>query len=89
MKRNESVVPFESLIGITVKYESFAGEPLFGKIVYAEPILNHPIDEVEDTAWLYIESNNPDENIHIFNIDGINGVQYADIRNSKDVQIDI
>lgn len=73
---------FSDIIGLDVKYYDFLGQMQFGKIVYAEPF---PQDK--DLAYVYIEDENPDFNVH--RIDTLDGtITYADIRISDEVYID-
>lgn len=72
----------DSIIGKAVKYYDYLDAERFGHIVAIEP---YPMDP--EQAYIYIEDNEPEFNIHQ---DFINGkvLRYAEIRPSDEVYID-
>lgn len=70
------------VIGTHVRYFDYVGDERFGTVVAAEPSEHCP-----DLAWLYIEDEEPEYNIHQ---DFVYGqlVTYAEIRISDEVDID-
>lgn len=72
----------DSIIGKAVKYFDYLDAERFGHIVAIEP---YPADP--EQAYIYIEDNEPEFNIHQ---DFINGqiLRYAEIRPSGEVYID-
>lgn len=71
-----------SLIGKAVKYYDYLDLERFGHIVAVEP---YPIDP--EQAYIYIEDNEPEFNIHQDFVAG-SVIRYAEIRPSGQVYID-
>lgn len=73
---------FESLIGKSVKYFDYVGDERFGKIIAIEP---YAYDS--DLAYIYIEDQEIEYNIHQDIVNGIL-IKYADIVLSEEVYLD-
>lgn len=71
------------VIGTHVRYFDYLGAERFGTVVAAEPVLYGS----NDLAWLYIEDEEPEYNIHNDIVLG-QYVTYAEIRVSNEVNID-
>lgn len=78
---------FKDPIGLHVKYFSYIGEEMYGKIVHTEPCLqeSHPEYPFD---YIYIEDENDNLNIH--EVVDYNGdiVRYAEIRPSYETYLD-
>lgn len=70
------------LLGRSVKYYDYLESERFGRIVAIEP---YPMDQTQ--AYIYIEDNEPEFNIHQDVIVG-KAVKYAEIRPSSEVYLD-
>ena len=71
------------VIGTHVRYFDYLDNERFGTVVAAEPVLYGP----SDLAWLYIEDEEPEYNIHQDFVCG-QLITYAEIRVSNEVYID-
>lgn len=73
----------DEVIGTHVRYFDYLDAERFGTVVAAEPVLYGP----GDLAWLYIEDEEPEYNIHQDIVFG-KLITYAEIRVSNEVDID-
>ena len=73
----------DKVIGTHVRYFDYLDDERFGTVVAAEPVLYGP----GDLAWLYIEDEDQEYNIHHDIVDG-QLITYAEIRISNEVDID-
>ena len=73
----------DEVIGTHVRYFDYLDAERFGTVVAAEPVLYG----ATDLAWLYIEDEDPEYNIHNDMVLG-QFISYAEIRLSNEVNID-
>lgn len=71
-----------NIIGKHVKYFDYVGDERFGTIIAAEP---YPMDP--EVAYVYIEDEDPEYNIHEDFVGGTL-IKYAEIRPSTEVYPD-
>lgn len=72
----------DPLVGLHVRYFDYLGLERFGKIVATEPYLSD-----HSVAYIYIEDDDPEYNIHQDMVFG-NNITYAELRLSTEVNID-